>query len=356
MEIFYKTDKTGNVATHKNTGRKSDHINLALHSQTSVNDADNRFYYEPMVSGFPPNISDEIPFAGKKLKVPIWVSSMTGGNLQSGTINRNLAMACNEFGMGMGLGSCRILLDGDTCFSDFNLRPIIGDDVPLFANLGIAQIEQMVEKNETDQLRRLIDRLKADGLIIHVNPLQEWVQPEGNTIRHAPVETIEKLLEKIDFQLIVKEVGQGFGPRSMRRLLRLPLAAIEFGAFGGTNFSKVEFQRSPVINNELYQPFVNVGVTAEEMVDIINDMISNGEKFGCNQLIISGGIRNYLDGYYLTEKSILPAIYAQASVFLTHSQGEYSELQQFVATQIEGYRMAKSYLTLKVPKAIYSGR
>lgn len=356
MQIYNKSDKTGNEAIQENADRKSDHIKLALQSQTSVNEADNRFYYEPMVTGFPANISEEIPFAGKKLKVPIWVSSMTGGNPRSGTINRNLAMACSEFGMGMGLGSCRMLLDGDTYFSDFNVRPIIGDDVPLFANLGIAQIEQMVEKNKTDELRRLIDRLKADGLIIHVNPLQEWVQPEGNSIRHAPVETIEKLLEKIDFQLIVKEVGQGFGPRSMRRLLRLPLAAIEFGAFGGTNFSKVEFQRSPILNKELHQPFVNVGVTAEEMVDIINNMISNGEKFGCNQLIISGGIHNYLDGYYLTEKSILPAIYAQASVFLTHSQGEYSELQQFVAAQIEGYRMAKSYLTLKEPKTIYPGR
>lgn len=356
MEIYNKSGKTGNEVIQENTDRKSDHIKLAFRSQTSVNEADNRFYYEPMVSGFPENISMEIPFAGKKLKVPIWVSSMTGGNRQSGTINRNLAMACSEFGMGMGLGSCRMLLDGDTYFSDFNVRPIIGDDVPLFANMGIAQVEQMVEKNKTDELRRLVGRLEADGLIIHVNPLQEWVQPEGNTIRYAPVETIEKLLEKIDFQLIVKEVGQGFGPQSMRHLLRLPLAAIEFGAFGGTNFSKVEIQRSPILNKELYHPFVNVGVTAEDMVDIINDMISNGEKFGCNQLIISGGIRNYLDGYYLTEKSILPAIYAQASVFLTHSQGEYSELQQFVAAQIEGYRMAKSYLTLKVPKAKYPGR
>ena len=350
MEISYQSEKKDNQVIPDISERKSDHINLALQSQSMINESDNRFYYEPMISGFPVNKATQISFAGKKLNVPMWVSSMTGGHQLSGIINRNLAMACKEFGMGMGLGSCRMLLDEDTYFSDFDVRSIIGDDFPLFANLGIAQIEEMVEKNEADKIRRLIDRLRADGLIIHVNPLQEWVQPEGNRIRHSPVETIERLLEKIDFQLIVKEVGQGFGPQSLRRLLQLPLAAIEFGAFGGTNFSKVEIQRSSILRKELYQPFVNIGVTAEEMVDLTNEMILDGEKFVCNQLIISGGIKNYLDGFYLTEKSILPAIYAQASVFLRYSQGDYSDLQQFVTSQIEGYKMAKSYLTLKEPR------
>ena len=350
MSIADIQDNTINEMTPDDSQRKSDHINLALKSQTLIKEADNRFYYEPMISGFPLKPLEVTPFAGKEMKVPIWVSSMTGGHLSSGKINRNLAMVCKEFGMGMGLGSCRMLLSEETYFKDFDLRSIIGDENPFFANLGIAQIEEMVEQNETDQLRRLIDRLKADGLIIHVNPLQEWVQPEGNIIHHSPVETIERLLDKIDFQLIIKEVGQGFGPKSIRRLLQLPLAAIEFGAFGGTNFSKVEIQRNSILKQELHQPFVNVGVTADEMVDLVNDMVLSGNKFVCNQLIISGGIHNYLDGYYLTQKSVLPAIYAQASAFLKYSQGDYAELQQFVTAQIEGFRMARNFLTLKEPK------
>lgn len=350
MEISYHSEKNRNQAISDDSERKSDHINLALQSQTLANESDSRFYYEPMISGFPANPPTQIPFAGKKLNVPLWVSSMTGGHLLSGKINRNLAMACKEFGMGMGLGSCRMLLEEEINFDDFDVRAIIGDDLPLFANLGIAQIEEIVERNETDKIRRLIDDLRADGLIIHVNPLQEWVQPEGNTILHPPIETIERLLEKIDFQLIVKEVGQGFGPRSLRRLLQLPLAAIEFGAFGGTNFSKVEIHRSSIFKKELFQPFVNIGVTAEEMIDLVNEMVLDGEKFACNQLIISGGIKNYLDGFYLTTKSILPAIYAQASAFLKYSQGDYSDLQQFVKAQIEGYNMAKSFLTLRIPR------
>ena len=327
--------------------RKSDHIHLASHSQTSVREMDQRFYYEPMITAFPTEHPEQIQLAGKIMKGPVWVSSMTGGHALSGLINRNLARACHEFGMGMGLGSCRMLLSDDTFFEDFNVRSLIGEEQPLFANLGIAQVEEMVDRKETDQLKKLVDRLKADGLVVHVNPLQEWVQREGNIIRHSPAETIEKLLVKIDFPLIVKEVGQGFGPQSIRAMLKLPLAALEFGAFGGTNFSKVENSRLVEQENQKHLPFVQVGVSAVEMVDLINNMVLQGEKFSCNQLIISGGIKDYLDGYYLTQKSILPAVYAQASMFLKYSQGEYTNLRQFICDQLEGYRMAKSYLTLK---------
>jgi isopentenyl-diphosphate delta-isomerase len=347
MKIPDQGTEVENNGARETMDRKLDHINLAIHSQTKAHELDNRFFYEPMMAAFPKSDPEPIPFAGKWMKVPIWVSSMTGGHALSGTINRNLAMACNEFGLGMGLGSCRGLLADDSLFDDFNMRPIIGDQSPFFANLGIAQVEEILAKRETDSLRRLVDRLKADGLIIHVNPLQEWIQPEGNIIHHAPVDTIEKLLKLIDFKVIVKEVGQGFGPRSLGRLLQLPLAAVEFGAFGGTNFSKVESSRTSSLQSEKSHPFVHVGVTAEEMVDIINNLHHRGEEFTCNQLIISGGIRNYLDGYYLTQKSLVPAIYAQASHFLQHSRGTYDELRQCILDQIEGYHMAKSYLTLR---------
>jgi isopentenyl-diphosphate Delta-isomerase len=347
MEIIKKAEKTRRTDLREIPDRKSDHINLAPHMQTLVNELDKRFYYEPMMSGFPKQGIEPVPFAGKILKVPMWVSSMTGGYALSGTINRNLAQACREFGMGMGLGSCRRLIEDDTNFDDFDMRPVIGDSQPLFANLGIAQVEELVENKKTAILRRLVDRLQADGLIIHVNPLQEFLQPEGNIIHHPPVETIEKLLQSVDFQIIVKEVGQGFGPRSLRRLLQLPLAAIEFGAFGGTNFSKIENSRQQLHHRSGYQPFVNIGVTAEEMVDLVNEIINAGEKTACNQLIISGGIRNFLDGFYLTRKSVLPAIYAQASLFLKYSRGDYVELQQFIRDQVEGYKMAESYLTLR---------
>ncbi|GET24729.1 type 2 isopentenyl-diphosphate Delta-isomerase [Prolixibacter sp. NT017] len=328
------------------TDRKLDHIKLAFQSQMNGIAADERFFYEPMLSGHPVDEPDEISFAGKKLKAPVWVSSMTGGTKLANTINHNLARACGEFGLGMGLGSCRKLLDDDTYFSDFDVRIDIGDEQPLYTNLGIAQVEELLDKGQTDKIERLVERLRADGLIVHINPMQEWLQPEGNLIQHPPIETVERLLEQVQFPVIVKEVGQGFGPESLLRLLKLPLAAVDFGAFGGTNFARIELERNSDLNKEQYEPFVRVGMSAEQMLDAVNQMVDGGEEIKCRQLIISGGIQNFLDGYYLTEKSKLPAIYAQASAFLKYSQGEYEVLRNYVEAQLKGLRIAKAFLRI----------
>lgn len=327
--------------------RKLDHIKLAFESQTLQNEADQRFDYEPVLSGHPTDAPMEVSFCGKTLGAPLWVSSMTGGTKMARIINHNLARACKEFRIGMGLGSCRKLLDEDTYFEDFNLRPIIGDDLPLYANLGIAQVEIMLAENKLDQIKRLIEKLEADGLIIHINPLQEWMQPEGNRIINPPIETIERLLEKVSYPVIVKEVGQGMGPESLLKLLQLPLAAVDFGAFGGTNFSLVELLRQDEGNIEKFEPFIRAGHTAGQMLDMVNHLAETRNDLKCGQLIISGGIRSYLDGYYHVSRSKLPAIYAQASAFLKHSQGEYEQLRRFVAGQIEGYRMAQALLKIR---------
>lgn len=327
--------------------RKLDHINLALRSQTAGNTADQRFWYEPMLSAHPSNQSLDVRFLGKKMKVPIWVSSMTGGTQMARTINYNLAMACKEFGMGMGLGSCRKLLDDDTHFADFNLRPIMGDDLPLFANLGIAQVENLLKEKKFYLADQLVDRLNADGLIVHINPMQEWMQPEGDLVAENPLTTLKRVLDHAKYPVIVKEVGQGFGPESLRQLLKLPLAAIDFGAYGGTNFSQVELLRRDEPERNKFEPLVRIGHTADEMLNIINNLDNSGASMACRQLIISGGIQTYLDGYYLVSRSQLPAIYAQASAFLRHSQGGYEPLRQFIAGQIEGYKMAHAFLKVR---------
>ncbi len=324
--------------------RKLSHIKLTFDSQTPQHLVDQRFNYEPLFDAPVSAESLSTGFLGKTLKAPIWISSMTGGTEIARTINHNLARACAEFGLGMGLGSCRKLLDSNTYFEDFNLRPVIGNELPLFVNLGIAQIEELLAKNETDKINSLVDKLQADGLIIHVNPLQEWVQPEGNIISRPPLETIGEFLDKSAFPVIVKEVGQGFGPESLSKLLQLPLAALDFGAYGGTNFSVIELKRRNE-DFEKFEPFTHIGHTAFEMLEMVNRLNNNNIK--CRQLIISGGIKNYLDGYYLVSRSKVPAIYAQASAFLKHSQGEYESLRKFVAGQIEGLRMAKQFLKIR---------
>ncbi len=327
--------------------RKLDHINLALQSQTPVSSADQRFWYEPILSAHPSINNLEVRFLKKTMKAPIWVSSMTGGTQLARTINHNLARACKEFGLGMGLGSCRKLLEDNTYFEDFNLRPIMGDDFPLFANLGIAQVEYLLKDQKFHLADQLIDKLNADGLIVHINPMQEWMQPEGDLVTKDPLTTLKKVLDHVKYPIIVKEVGQGFGPESLRQLLKLPLAAIDFGAYGGTNFSLVELLRRDEHERQKYEPLVHIGHTADDMLNIINNLEISGATIECKQLIISGGIQTYLDGYYLITKSQLPAIYAQASAFLRHSQGEYEPLRKFVAGQIEGYKMAHAFLKVR---------
>ena len=329
--------------------RKQDHIQLAFAAQVAANQLDGRFFYEPLLAAHPSASAwPEQPFLGKSLRAPLWVSSMTGGTRMARTINHNLARACGEFGMGMGLGSCRSLLRSNEHLSDFYVRPLMGEDLPLFANLGIAQVEQLLAQGEMALIRELVAKLEADGLIVHVNPLQEWLQPEGDRFRRAPIETIAELLALADFPIIVKEVGQGMGRESLRALMRLPLAAIDFAASGGTNFAKLELARSSAAQRELYGALAHVGHSATDMVGLANALLADmGEAAQCRQFIISGGIRSFLDGYYCIEKLRAPSVYGQASAFLKHAQGDYAELRAFVASQIEGLALAKAFLVVR---------
>ncbi|HSV87443.1 MAG TPA: hypothetical protein VLH61_02260 [Bacteroidales bacterium] len=329
--------------------RKKDHIIMAFDSQMPVKDLDQRFFYEPMMSAHP--FSDAIPetwFCGKKMRMPIWISSMTGGTKEAGNINRNLARACNEFGLGLGLGSCRILLEDDKHFPDFDLRDIIGHQQPFWANLGINQVEALLQQGKGNLIVSLIENLRADGLCVHVNPFQEWLQPEGDRLCKPALEVVQELLEKVRVPILVKEVGQGMGYESLRQLLRLPLAAIEFAAFGGTNFAKMELMRSNEAQMAMFEPFAHIGHDAEQMLRMVNHIVdSEPESIKCKQLIISGGIRSFLDGYYLVGKSRLPAVYGQASAFLKHARSDYESLRQFVEFQAKGLQMAYAFLRVK---------
>jgi len=328
-----------------NTDRKLEHIKLALESQTKLADQDRRFNYEPLLAAHPENTDLSFQFLGKTLRTPIWVSSMTGGTGVALSINRNIARACREFGMGMGLGSCRKILFDKTDWADFDFRNEIGDQ-PFWANLGVAQIEELLASKNIQAVVDLVGELRADGLIVHVNPLQEWFQPEGNRLKQSPLQTIQQLLDQVSLKVIIKEVGQGFGPESLRQLLALPLEAIEFGAYGGTNFSKLEMLRADQQKLEASLPFAFVGQSASQMVDSVNQILKENPNPTCRQLIISGGIQNALDGYYLTSKSQLPAVFGMASAVLKHASESYESLAEFIENQIQALCLAKAYLKI----------
>ena len=329
--------------------RKKDHIELAFKSQIEQLQLDPRFYYEPILSAHPRRGNlPEIHFLGKKMRTPLWVSSMTGGTALANTINHNLARACRDFGMGMGLGSCRSLLYSDEFLADFDVRELIGPELPLYANLGVAQVEQLWLNDQFALIDKMVGRLRADGLIIHVNPLQEWLQPEGDRFEKSPIETIEAFLNYTDLPVIVKEVGHGMGYESLKALLQLPLAAVDFAANGGTNFSKLELLRSEEQKRQVYEQLSFVGHSAEEMVSMVNQLqIELGDRLQCKQIIVSGGVRSFLDGYYLINKLALPGVYGQASAFLRHARGSYEELYRYVDMQVQGLELANSFLKVK---------
>ncbi|MDV7391391.1 hypothetical protein RZS08_08570, partial [Arthrospira platensis SPKY1] len=178
--------------------------------------------------------------------------------------------------------------------------------------------------------------------------MQEWLQPEGDVLQHPPLDTIRRVLDAVDYPVIVKEVGQGFGPESLRQLLQLPLQAVDFAASGGTNFAMLELLRSDPAQQAIFQPLAHIGHSAAEMVLFANQIAGEkGDQIQCRQIIISGGVRHFLDGYYLIEKIQLPAIYGQASSFLQHARGNYEDLHSYVASQVKGLELARAFLKVR---------
>ena len=321
--------------------RKEGHIVLADNSQTLSHTKDPRFFYEPLFY-HQEKIDHSRIVLGKKVSYPLWISSMTGGTEKAKTFNHNLAFVAKEFGLGMGLGSIRPLLYSDERIGDFDLRKIIGNDLPLVGNIGIAQVEELISLSKLNLLDELCKKLQLDGLFIHLNLLQEWFQPNGDQIKSSPIETLKIVSEKLQTKILIKEVGHGFGPKSLNAILDLPIAGLEFGAFGGTNFSLIEEKRKE--QQTLNHPLIFVGHSADEMMDWILE--AKNKKLDSLTIIASGGFSGFLDGYYAIEKlkPITAALYAHAKEFIVRAHSK-EELMKFVENEMHGLDMSSRVLT-----------
>lgn len=322
--------------------RKKDHIDLALNLESLKHDK--RFWYEPMLAPLNTlNKSFEVNIAEKKMHFPLWISSMTGGTHRAKTINQNLAKACREFGLGFGLGSCRSLFESDQYFKDFNMRSLIGDQQPFFGNIGIAQLESYLRENRGHEFKELKNRLALDGWIVHINPLQEWTQPEGDLYLNSPLETIKSFLEIADYPVMVKEVGHGFGPKSLTALLELPLTGIELAGFGGTNFTLIEQARQDESFRDKNR--ATLGQTNTDMLKIINQWADQAKDYP--MIIFSGGIKSSLDGYFFNQSCKIPSLYAQAGMLLKFALAGEKPLFDYIKDQIELYQFANQFLTIR---------
>jgi isopentenyl-diphosphate delta-isomerase len=211
---------------------------------------------------------------------------MTGGTPEAQQINRRLAEGAQAAGIALGLGSFRAALVAPDLAGTFTVRRF-APDVLLFANIGAAQLETCVS---LDDCRRLVDDLGADALVVHLNPLQEALQADGDTDWTGRLAMIESLCQALHVPILAKEVGWGISGPVARRLVDAGVAAIDVAGAGGTSWSQVEMYRAPDDRRRrLCAAFADWGIpTATALASARTALPST-------PLIASGGLRGGLD-------------------------------------------------------------
>lgn len=287
-----RTRGTSIAPKHDIEQRKKDHIDIILSgaAKHSVGSGFDSFEFEHCAM---PDISlDDIDlstiFLGKCLKLPYLASSMTGGPDAGGRINLAIAEAAQALGFAMGVGSQRIALGGGKASGlDKSIRRA-APDIALYANLGAVQFTQGMT---VDDARRAVDLIEADALILHLNPLQEALQPGGDRDWRGVKAAIETVCRHVGVPVIAKEVGAGISVSVARTLAQCGVAAIDVAGVGGSSWAAVEGQRTTRIEDrETAEIFRNWGIPTTVALATIHAAMPD------MPLIASGGIRHGLDG------------------------------------------------------------
>jgi isopentenyl-diphosphate delta-isomerase len=187
-----------------------------------------------------------VEFLGRRLGAPLVIASMTGGHPRAEEINRLLARVAQELGLAMGVGSQRAAVRRPDLLSTYLVAREAAPDALLIANVGAPQlIDQRGEPALTlDQIRQLVAEMRADALAIHLNYLQEVVQPEGDTRAAGCLEAIRQVTPNVPVPVIAKETGAGVSRAQARALQGAGVAALDVGGAGGTSFALVEAFRA----------------------------------------------------------------------------------------------------------------
>lgn len=258
-------------------------------------------------------------FLGKSVGAPLLISSMTGGTERAKNINYRLAEVAQACQLAMGVGSQRVAVEKPEVADTFAVRSL-APDIPLFANLGAVQLNYSYGLAEC---LRVVEILEADALILHLNPLQECIQPQGNRNFQGLLQKIHALCEKLPVPVIVKEVGNGISGIMAQQLVAAGVSAIDVAGAGGTSWAKVESERADnPIQQQIGQTFADWGLpTAECLVQV---------RATCPAipLIASGGLR---DGLEVAKTIALGADLAGlAFPFLQAADTSLEALQQLV--------------------------
>jgi isopentenyl-diphosphate delta-isomerase len=270
--------------------RKSEHldINLERDVNSGITTGFERFRF--VHEGLPDLNLDEIltktNMFGRTLNAPILISSMTGGTSDAERINATLAEAAQVSNIAMGVGSQRVAIEDPRLSKSFQIRKQ-APDILLFANLGAIQLNYGFD---LESCQRAVDMIEADALILHLNALQEALQPEGETSFKGLLAKIETVCERLEVPVIAKEVGWGFSVGTVMRLVDAGIAAIDVAGAGGTSWSQVEMHRAATDTQAaLAAEFIDWGIPTAYALEHLH------AAFPKTPLIASGGLRKGMD-------------------------------------------------------------
>ncbi len=285
MSATGATDKLWVADPGVERDRKAEHIRLALEERMQLRSCHfDRYRFEHAAC---PEIDfDEIdtaaPFLGKRLAAPLLISCMTGGTAEATRINRNLARAAERCGVAIGVGSQRRALEDPSLAETYRIRPF-APSVPLLANLGAVQLNYGCGVAEC---RRAVEMIEADALVLHLNPLQEALQPEGQRNFSGLIRKMTRVARGLSVPVIVKEIGCGISAELAARLVRGGLTIVDTAGQGGTSWARIEAARSA--DASLGELFADWGIPTPRA---IRDL---GRVPGLS-VIGSGGIRHGID-------------------------------------------------------------
>ena len=274
-------------------------------------------------------------FLGKKISFPLLISSMTGGsdnNLIK--INKNLAIAAEKQQVALAVGSQRVMIGNKKAEQSFDLRQY-APNIPIIANMGAVQLNYGFG---IEQAQQMVDVLQADALYLHLNPLQEITQPEGNTNFAKLAEKIARLVSLLNVPIILKEVGCGLSAKDIELGLSAGITWFDTAGRGGTSWSRIEAHRNDDVNDEnsLGALFQDWGLTTPEVLDIARQY-QNKANF-----IASGGIRT---GIEMIKSVIMGGrICGLAAPFLEPAMNSNKQVEQKIELLSKQYTAAQFLL------------
>jgi isopentenyl-diphosphate delta-isomerase len=280
-------------------GRKDDHLRLALHDRVEVPREHGWAAIRLVPRALPElalaEVDPSVTFLGRRLAFPLIVGSMTGGTELAGMLNQRLARAAARAGIGMALGSQRVMLERPSTVGTFALREAAPELPLLIANMGAVQLNYGVDGAA---LAGVVAAVGADALVLHLNAAQEAVQPEGDTDFRGLVAAMREVATRLPVPVGVKEVGQGSTRRDVRALMgdadgeggAPPFSFIESAGAGGTSWTLIEGKRAADSGGkQLGELFAGWGVPS------VTSLLACVERARGVPVIASGGLRSGLD-------------------------------------------------------------